>query len=220
MPGSLLFRASLSHSDQALSLIQNQVDRLVGGFVDQATDWRSLGAMTVGGVSYRLGRIGAMSSIRAMPLRALSIGVGLTAEVSAFEITNRSLQNHPSLWRWSGHGGLKQGLLQSLVTFGSLKGFGKLTEGQNLIIQHLAQDTGMVLGHQISGALRITPAPEGSLTEQFLHAEATNFQISAGMALSHELTNGRLLVSERGLNLKLESQEFESATAPKIRQAL
>src|SRR4029434_4510085 len=91
MPGSLLFRASLSHSDQALSLVQNQVDRLVGEVVDHATDWKSLAALTVGGVSYRLGRIGAMSSMRTMPLRALSIGVGLAAEVSAFEITNRGL---------------------------------------------------------------------------------------------------------------------------------
>src|SRR4030095_8208402 len=230
MPGSLLFRASLSHSDQALSLIQNQVDRLVGGFVDQATDWRSLGAMTVGGVSYRLGRIGAMSSMRAMPLRALSIGVGLAAEVSAFELTNRGLTSvsvgvddsaplQTNLWRWSGQGGLQQGLLQSFVTFGTLKGFGKLTQGQSLILQHLAQDTGMVAGHHASALLGITPAPEGSLAEQFLHAEATNLQIGAGMALGHELTGGKLLLSERGLDLKLQSHEFASATSPRIKQA-
>src|SRR4030095_4951176 len=230
MPGSLLFRASLSHSAQALSLVQNQVDRLVGEFVDQATDWKSLAAMTVGGVSYRLGRSGAMSSLRATPLRALSIRAVRTAEVSAVELTNRGLTSvsvgvddsaplQTNLWRWSGQGGLQQGLLQSLVTFGTLKGFGRLTQGQSLILQHLAQDTGMVAGHHASALLGITPAPEGSLAEQFLHAEATNLQIGAGMALGHELTGGKLLLSERGLDLKLQSREFESVTSPRIKQA-
>jgi len=242
MPGSLLSRASFSHFSGSLS---QHVDQLVGEFVHHATDWRSLAAMTAGGVAYRMGRIGAMGLGGGHGVRTLSVGIGLGAEVSAFELSHRTLQTvgarsprpqfepnrmggetpplhpeNPNLWRWSGPGGLRQGLLSSLVTFSTLKGFGRLTQGQNLIARHLAQDTGMVIGHQMTGALGIAPKPEEPLIEQFLHAEATNLQIEAGMALGHGLMGGRLLASERGLDLKLEFQKLESAMRLKTRKAL
>src|SRR4030095_3305182 len=85
-------------------------------------------------------------------------------------------------------------------------GAGHLAQGENLIAQHLFQDSAMVLGHQMSGALGIAPRPAGSLVEQFLQAEATNLQIGAGMALAHGFTPG-LQGVERGLHLSLESAE-------------
>src|SRR4029434_10165719 len=93
-------------------------------------------------------------------LRALSVGAGLGVEVSAFELTHRGLATlsrrggpmwpsalgsiiggHPqggaptnpgesNLWRWSGNGGIRQGLLQSFITFGSLKVAGHLVRGE------------------------------------------------------------------------------------------
>src|SRR5215467_3975318 len=158
----LLSRSSLSPS--LMSPLQSQVDGLVGGFTQQATDWRSLAAMMAGGMTYRLGRVGAMAAGTG---RIASVGIGLGAEVTAFEMTNRSLssltgETHSNLWRWEGQGGIRQGLLSSLVTFGSLKGAGRLAQGENVIVQHLLQDTGMVLGHQISGAFEITPRSQGS----------------------------------------------------------
>src|SRR4030095_14461073 len=69
---------------------------------------------------------------------------------------------------------------------------------------HLFQDTAMVLGHQVSGVLGIAPRPTGSLAEQFLHAEATNLQIGAGMALVHRMTPG-FQGLERGLDISLSS---------------
>src|SRR5262249_10488722 len=195
------------------SPLQSQVDGLVGGFAQQATDWRSLAAMMVGGMIYRLGRVGALTAGTG---RLASVGIGLGAEVTAFEMTNRSLtsftgegRSTPNLWRWEGSGGIRQGLLSSLVTFGSLKGAGRLAQGENVVVQHLLQDTGMVLGHQVSGVFGITSRPTESLAEQFLHAEATNLQIAAGMALGHGLTQGRLQALERGLDLSLPSRRGE-----------
>src|SRR4030095_11782548 len=107
---------------------------------------------------------------------------------------------------WNGSGGIRQGLLQSFVTFGALKGAGRLVQGENLIAQHLFQDSAMVLGHQVSGALGIAPRPTGTLAEQFLHAEATNLQIGAGMALAHGFAPG-LQALERGLDLSLPATE-------------
>src|SRR4029434_4631 len=166
--------SSLSRSDSILSRasavpsfsspVQSQVDGLVGGFAQQATDWRSLAAMMAGGMAYRAGRIGVMGLGNGSALRVASLGLGLTAEVSTFEFTHRGLSSitvgaqspaplHANLWSWNGPGGIRQGLLQSFVTFGALKGAGRLGQGQNLIAQHLFQDTAMVLGHQITGAL-------------------------------------------------------------------
>src|SRR5262245_50802243 len=186
------------------SPLQNQVDQLVGGFIQQATDWRSLAAMTAGGMAYRMGRIGVMGLGGGNLMRAVSVGAGLTAEVSAFEMAHRGLTSlsvppdQQNLWRWSGPGGLRQGLAQSFITFGALKGTGRLAQGQNLIAQHLFQDTAMVLGHQASGAFGLGPRPTGSMAEQFLHAEATNLQIGAGMVLAHRFAPG-ITFLERGL---------------------
>jgi hypothetical protein len=201
-----------------LSPPQAQVDQLVEDFMGRATDWRSLAALMVGGMAYRFGRIGTMSSgigaIHELPLRIASIGIGLSAEVTAFEIANRSLmtvggnghsRRPPHLWRWDGQGGIRQGLLSSLVTFGTLKGVGRLAQGENIIVQHLLQDTGMVLGHQFSGAFHITPRPTGTLAEQFLHAEATNLQLGVGMALANGVAPG-IQGLERGLDLSLQSR--------------
>src|SRR4030095_13521983 len=199
---SLLSRASVSSGPSPL---QSQVDGLVGGFVGQATDWRSLAAMTAGGMAYRAGRIGVMGLGSSSALRVASVGLGLTAEVSTFELTHRGLHSpNPNLWRWNGSGGIRQGLFQSFITFGTLKSAGHLARGENIIAQHLLQDTAMVLGHQASAALGVIPRPTGTLAEQFLHAEATNLQIGTGMALAHRIAPG-MSALERGLDLTLRS---------------
>gem|GEM_PF-3642493 len=208
--------------------LQSQVDSLVGHFIEGATDWRLLASFTVGGVAYRMGKIGAMGW-GGNAVKALSVGAGLMAELSAFELAHRGLTSltvgarfprpqfvsngtggetpplHPentNLWRWSGPGGLRQGLLQSLVTFGTLKGAGHLTLGQNLIAQHLFQDTAMVLAHHATAAFKITPPPRGSLAEQLMEAEGANLQMGAGMALAHRFAPG-VAALERGLQLSL-----------------
>src|SRR4029434_5783141 len=228
MASSVLSRISSSPVAQSsfFSPLQSQVDGLVNGFADTATDCRSLAAMIAGGMAYRAGRVGTMGvrvgaplgaplsawAQRAAPLRFLSIGLGLTAEVSTFEFTHRGLSSvtgaqgrgplPANLWSWNGSGGIRQGLLQSFMTFGALKGAGRLTQGENFIAQHLFQDTAMVLGHQATGALGFAPRPEGSVAEQFLHAETTNLQLGAGAALAHGLAPG-ISAFEKGLDLSL-----------------
>src|SRR5262245_32157317 len=217
-----------SDPQASLSPLQNQVDGcLVGGFTQQATDWRSLSAMMAGGIAYRMGRIGTMTvgvqnfeHLR----RVASVGIGLGTEVTAFEMTNRTLQSvgaglvsahfegHPqgvplqarNLWRWEGSGGIRQGLLSSFITFGSLKGSARVAQGENVVVQHLLQDTGMVLGHQVSASFGITDRPQGTLAEQFLHAEVTNLQLSAGMALAQGVAPG-IQGLDRGLDLSLRA---------------
>jgi hypothetical protein len=208
-----------------LSAIQTQADQLTSQFLDQATDWKSLAALTAGGLAYRLGKISILNvgMIRESPLlaRPLSVAFSLGSEVTTFEFTNRVLQSvgawyprpqsdienpplqnqSPNLWTWSGPQGWKQGWLSSFVTFGTLKGFGKLAEAENLLLQHGAQDLGMVLGHQLLASSGLSERSEDTLAEQLLHAEATNLQIASGMVLGHALTEGKFLALERGMDL-------------------
>src|SRR5262245_24080036 len=89
MTDALLSRLSPS-SVASYTPLQSQVDSLVGSFTEQATDWRSLAAMMAAGMTYRLGRVGAMTAGTG---RLASLGIGLGAEVTAFEMTNRSLSS-------------------------------------------------------------------------------------------------------------------------------
>src|SRR4029450_4414547 len=172
-------------------------------------DWKALASMMAGAGAYRFGRMGVLGMGKGSALRLLSVGAGLGAEVSTFEAVHRSLQGENSnLWRWEGSGGLRQGLLQSFISFGSLKGAGRLAAGQNFLVQHLLQDSAMVLGHQSSAALGFAPKPAGSLAEQFLHAEGTNLSLGAGMSLAHGAAPG-LSALERSLDLSLNSPSLK-----------
>ncbi|MFO1519381.1 MAG: DEAD/DEAH box helicase family protein [bacterium] len=235
-PQNILERnIAFSSQNTCLTSTQSQVDGMVEGFLQQATDFKSLAAMMVGGLAYRAGRIGTLSvgaqDFARIPMGALlqkvfSIGIGLAAEVSAFEFTNRFLSSVQSsrskvssqpatlglgpetnLWSWSGPGGLKEGLLQSFITFSTLKFAGWITPGQNLILQHGIQDLAMVAGHQFVYRVGIGNKPEGSFAEQLLHAEATNLQLMAGMALGHGITGGRFYSIEKGLDLSLGTRD-------------
>jgi len=62
--------------------------------------------------------------------------------------------------------------------------------------------------------LGIEPRPNGTLAEQFLHAEATNLQIGAGMALAHRFAPG-INALERGLDLTLRIRNVGAAGSPR-----
>src|SRR5262245_34432117 len=217
-PGeSLLRHSSFQDSSKALTHFQSQVDGLVSSFLRQSTDAAALASLVAGGMAYRWGRIGAMSlefKIFEPFRRLVSRGIGLGAEVSAFEFTNRSLHfKTANLWRWEGVGGIRQGLLTSLITFSSLKSAGGLAQGENLVVQHLLQDSAMVLGHQAAGFFGLTSRPEGTLPEQLLHAEAVNLQMKGGLAL---LQRGlpRLESIEKSLDLHLRTSSSSKGPLP------
>jgi hypothetical protein len=212
-----------SPSTPPLNPLQNTIDTSVSNFVEDATDWKSIAAMTVGGLAYRWGKMGVMGlnvgAMGQLPVRAASLAFGLGAEVTAFEFTNRFLHTIQATgqsplqaqksnpWAWSGTAGLKQGLLTSLITFGTLKGSGKLAETENLILQHASQDLAMVFGHQLSYPHGWERKIEEPLAEQLLQAEATLWQMNAGLALGQKLTSGKVLTLEKGLDLSLTSKE-------------
>jgi hypothetical protein len=89
-----LARSSLNQGSPATAL-QTQVDGLVTGFVQEASNPATLAALMAGGFAYRFGRIGIMAAGEGWAarsssfLRALSVSRGFGLEVSSFEFTNR-----------------------------------------------------------------------------------------------------------------------------------
>lgn len=185
--------------------------------------------MTVGGLAFRAGRIGFLSAAAKLPVPIRSVPLllqgashlfALTMEVGAFETSHRALlslnADSPTvsgLWKWSGKGGLQEGLLQSFVNFSALKGFGKLAEGQNWLLQHSAQDLGMIFGRHLAHQIGLGEKPVGSLAEQCLQAEILNLQLGAGASLAHQISGGRLLALEKSLELSAALSERSLASS-------
>jgi hypothetical protein len=198
-----------------LSDIQAQVDALVSHSMDEATNWKTISAMTAAGAASRLLRLGSMTA--AAPLlahrsawlpaliRTGSQAVALSGESAVFAGMSRSFRNlegRPSSQPFS------EEWAQTMISLGSLKAFGGITKGQNIVLQHLAADLGLVAGQNLASAAHLTGKSSGGLIEQMLGAEALNWQMKAGMGLVHGLTP-QLMALEKSADLSLESQERE-----------
>lgn len=193
--------APFSDSSHNLSHHQQEADALVKSFATQASDWKNLTAMTAGSLAYRLGKLlTASSPLSKIPFahKLLAPVIGLSTEVSAFRRTHVLLGNP-----------LEDNCFTTFVHFGALKGFGKIAQNQNLLFSHFLQDAGMVAGHQMAYGLGLASKPQGSLSEQFLYAEVSNLALGAGAALGHNLTQGRILLGEKALDLRVSVYELK-----------
>lgn len=219
MTESVLSRFSESTLAQSTNLTSTQamIDGAVGQFVEQASDWRSLAAMSAGSIFFRLGRMGTLAlgsnagAFLSPLVRGSSYVIGLGTEVAAFEGTSRFLsyasgdRSNPHLFDWSGHGGLWEGLRSSFVNFGALKVFGHLGHGQNMVVSNLMADLGMVAGHEAAFRLGLAPAQEGTFVERMVHAQITNIQMGASMSLMGQLFP-HVQATERALDLELQAR--------------
>jgi len=200
---NLLARASASGGQSRVSVAQLQLDALSSSFSAQACDWPSLASMTLGSFAYRAAKLGILSSglFRASPWlgRLLAPVASLAAEVSVYRSANAFFAPrtalHASSW------------LGDFVNFGSLKLFGRAAAGVNPIGRHALQDAGMVAGHRLAHVFGLEEAPQGGWAEQFLHAEAMNLQMQAGMALMGILSASRLARIESSLDLGIQARE-------------
>jgi|GEM_PF-7130856 len=203
---SLLDRASLQNG-QALTEVQALTDQLASTFLQEATNLRTAAAMLGAGWVGRATRIGAMGSLPGRALlpqlvRGASYIPAMAAESAAFAGIERgfhNLEGHPS------HQSFQSDWARAAVTLTGLKAFGALGAGQNLFVQHLVTDVGLVGSQHLVHAAGLTPAPRGSLAQQLLHAEATNLQMMGSMAMAHGLSP-RLSAVERSLDIYLRSE--------------
>src|SRR4030095_2099224 len=204
---SILDRSSL-YQPTSLSEVQALTDNLTSTFLEEATNLRTAAAMLGAGWVGRATRIGALGALPGQALlpqvtRVASFVPALAAESAAFAGIERgfhSLQRHPSSRSFT------PDLARAAVTLVGLKAFSALGAGQNLILQHLTTDLGLVGSQHLAGAVGLTSRPTGSLAQQMLMAEATNWQMAGSLALAHGLSP-RFTAAERGLDLYLHSQE-------------
>jgi len=121
--------------------------------------------------------------------------LSLASEVSAFRETSQLLRPVSTSESW----------LTTFTQFAALKFFGHFTLGQNLIFTHTLQSTGMLAAHQITFSLGLTTKPQGDLFSQFIHAELSNLQMSAGMAFGHLIKGGRFLEREAAWEIQTKA---------------
>ncbi len=193
-------RGSIHSADYSskLNSTQREMDETLNHFSEEACDWKNLLAMTTGSFAYRLGKIGAYSLGSSKYLSPL---FGLASEVTVYRGVTSLLNSfrpplHSSASSW----------FNDFVNFGTLKFFGKISQNQNLFLQHFIQDSGMVAAQHLAYTLQLSPAIQGTLSEQFLHAEIMNLQMNAGMALFHGISQGKILHAEKSLEIFIETK--------------
>src|SRR4030095_7663203 len=142
--GSILDRGSPKSPQKSLTDIQSEVDQLVGNSVKVATDEKMiasfLGAGLVGRF-VRLGTVGCGSSFAPPLLRWASHATSLAGESAAFAGLEREFG------RLDGHAPTKPFQVdwaRAAINLGSLKFLGGAARSENLIVQHLLTDLGMV----------------------------------------------------------------------------
>src|SRR4030095_12916671 len=131
----------------------------------------------------------------------------LLSESAVFTGMNRTLQPQGAPRSFA------KDWMKSTVDLGLLKGFGNLSAGQNLILRHLAADLASVDGENLSASSRLIAQPQGSLAEQFLHAEALNLSLSAGTHLTHGLFPA-LGAAEKSADLLFSSPSNRGRSLP------
>ncbi|MBL7685673.1 MAG: protein kinase, partial [Deltaproteobacteria bacterium] len=221
---SLLCRLAQTTLQESSSLtaFQTTVDQLITRGAQELTNGQAVLAMMSGSLAYRAARTSVLSLGSAgvgtsILLRPASVGLGLLGEVLSFEGVNRGLQGLGSsqvsanLWRWEGQGGWREGLLQSLITFSTLKLGGHFTQGQNWVLQQLGASTAMVAGHQAVYQLGFGERPEGDLAQQFVHAFVTNIELGLSMSLAGRFAPS-LQALERSLDLSLHFSHSTNQT--------
>lgn len=211
---SFSLQNSLLLGESALSRSQIEMDSAFQGFSQEATNITSLSAMILGGVTYRLARLGFLQATSSLASHALlrfvpqllAPVVGLSAEVTVFEgsqrllsVLNGEARNNPNLLSWSGSGGLSEGLRNAFVDFGVMKSVGHFLRSENIFFRHLSQDLSMMAGHQATALIGLTTQPEGNFFDQLLRAELMNLQMEVGNAFVGRLSGYRLQILERNL---------------------
>ncbi|GEM_PF-4948374 len=200
---SILNRPSVFSAGLEFSQSQVEMDGILGHFSKEAGNLSNLLAMASGSLVYRAARSGLLS---AGVFKSFASLAALSSEVTAFRgatnlfSTLRGEPVHESVFDL-------KGWASTFVSFVSLKGAGRVAEGQNGVLAHALQSSSMVAANQLSSSLGFTNAPQGTLLEQLLHAESMNLAMSGGSALLGMATGGRLQALEQGFEIRARAIE-------------
>lgn len=189
----------LSVSAPALSSAQIRLDAAMSQLSDSQTEnFSGVVALVLGGgIGRALGSgVFAWASRRGSAILAEGLyqGVSLGSEVLAYRSFTQGLSSLSDT----------KGLATDLLSFGVLRGVGRLAQSQNVLLAHTLQAGGMVGAHHLAYGMGLATAPQGTTFEQFLEAERMNVVQIASLSLLHSVSGGRLLQVERSLDLERE----------------
>ncbi|GEM_PF-3723118 len=182
----------------SLSTPQREMEALLSHAVSEAGNVNNALPVFLGGAAFRITRCGilaagsSLTGNAALLLRGASYGLALAGEASVYELSHRSLQSfqtlpNPSLWKWEGEQGLKNGFFSSLINFGFLHSAGHVAQGENIVFQHFFQDAATLAGQEVASHIGFIARPVGSFSERMVKIEFTNLQMMAGMSFYHQM---------------------------------
>src|SRR4030095_7917865 len=159
---SLLDRVPATQNQ--LTEVQALTDQLVSVSIQEGTNLKNATAMLGAGGVGRATRIGAMASLPGQSFaRGVSYVPALAAEAAAFAGIERGF--HPSTQPF------QKDWAKAALTLTGLKAFGGLSRSQNIVLQHLFTDLGLV-GSEHAGYLAgLTEKPQGPFAEQMFQDE-------------------------------------------------
>lgn len=192
---NLLARNDLSDGRFLLTEAQLRLDTNLRSFSHEASDASNLLAMLAGTFAYRLTKVAVLSAPCARFNKWMAPALGVLSEVASYRTVNSILSKEAA-----SH--FTHSWLGDFVTFSSLRVFGSLTRGQNVLWGHSLQSLGMVAAHQLTYAMQLSAKPAGNFFEQVLEAERSNLALAVGHALMATLTGNRLTQKETLLDLR------------------
>src|SRR4030095_8236762 len=205
--GSILDRVQPQTQSTALSESQSEVNQLVGNAISTVSDEKMMASLFTAGLAGRFIRLGTVAttgkSLVPIAVQGLSHATALAGESAVFAGTERKFAE------WGGHARtqlFQKDWARAAINLGSIKLFGGVAAGQNLITQHFLIDSAMVAGHHAGYAFGVTDKPQGTLAQQMIHAEGMNLGMKGSLALLHGFSP-RLSAMERSLDLTLKSYE-------------
>src|SRR4030095_12703575 len=146
--GGILDRAQPHIQNTALSETQSEVDQLVGNAIATVSDEKTMASLFGAGLAARFVRLGTVAasgqSLAPLAVQRISHATALAGESAAFASMERGFA------RLEGHAvtqSFQKDWARAAINLGSIKLLGGAAQGQNLMVQHLLIDAGMVAGH-------------------------------------------------------------------------
>lgn len=185
------------------SLHQLQSDALLEGFSHEATDFRSLAAMSVASTAFQCVRAFSrplLSSFFRSPLtsNATSYLSAFSAEVLSFRASNQAF--HPELDSESWHN--FRGIASTATDFAFLKGFSHLFRTSHFFTRHGVSAGAMMIGEEARQGIGLSEQSALSFSQRFSKALVTSIALESGGHFTTLATGSRLQALQRNAEMQ------------------
>jgi len=207
---NLLARAFGARQAIELGHSQVEMDGLLDALQSQAKDWKSLLSMTMSAGAFRLARLAALERLHFPAARVLSTALALGAESAAFGQSQRLLarlageESAAETW---------QSFWARSLDFGVLRAAGHLFPISNPFLGNQARAHALALCQILEEKSGLAAASGASYAQRVLHASLQDVGFQMGQSLFASLSGGRVGISERLQDLRIQALESSRASS-------